>query len=152
MAIVINLIPSSIAYYNSKKNESLFRSNMHQLLLKSQLSFHVFFTKACTAIFLEYGSYGNEDCLEAIDLLQNHLLATLPQSIFQHLSEDRNSTNKNSFQLLIWSKDPRIKLGVFLHPSLTKFRFAKYYYYHVLHYQLLWGFLIHVRLNFQDEI
>jgi hypothetical protein len=81
--------------------------------------------QACTTIFLEYGSFGNEDCREAIEQLQKHLLAALPLSVFEQLSEDRNSCTRNNYQganqLLIWSKDPRIKLGVFLHPSLTRF-------------------------------
>ena len=89
--------------------------------------------QACTTIFLEYGSYGNEDCLDAIDLLQKYLLTSLPLSLFEHLSEDRNSCNRNSYpganQLLIWSKDPRIKLGVFLHPALTKFRLTSSFYF-----------------------
>jgi hypothetical protein len=50
--------------------------------------------QACTTIFLEYGSYGNEDCLEAIEQLQRQLLTSLPLSVFEQLSEDRNGGSR----------------------------------------------------------
>ena len=61
----------------------------------------------------------------------------MPITIFEHLAEDRNessrsgglSTNSGSvlfssshhLHLSLWSKDPRIKLGIFLHPRITRF-------------------------------
>ena len=46
-------------------------------------------------------------------------MSVLFQSTFEHLVEERNSKCRGGF--LLWSKDPRIKLGVFLHPCITKF-------------------------------
>lgn len=62
---------------------------------------------------------------------------SLPITIFEHLAEDRNESNRsrstfssNSSSLfgsnhhnncLLWSKDPRIKLSIFLHPYITRF-------------------------------
>jgi len=77
--------------------------------------------QGCTNIFLEHGSYGNKDCVDAITDLQNHLIASLPLTVFEHLAEDRNSRTSNQNSLVLWSKDPRIKLGLFLHPSIRKF-------------------------------
>lgn len=77
--------------------------------------------QACTNIFLEHGSYGNQECTDAIGELQNYLIQSLPLTIFENLSEDRNSRTRNQNPLLLWSKDPRIKLGLFLHPSIRKF-------------------------------
>jgi len=77
--------------------------------------------QGCTNIFLEHGSYGNQDCVDAINDLQNCLTSNLPLTIFEHLSDDRNSCTRNHNPLIIWSKDQRIKLGLFLHPSIRKF-------------------------------
>ncbi len=77
--------------------------------------------QSCTNIFLENGSYGNQDCVNAIQELQSYLTTLLPLTVFEHLSEDRNSTTRNHNPLIYWSKDPRIKLGLFLHPSIRKF-------------------------------
>jgi hypothetical protein len=84
--------------------------------------------KGCANIFLEYGSYGNQDCLDAIADIQSQLTSTLPLVVFEHLAEDRNSpeTDRRSrthhyTSVLLWSKDPRIKLGLFLHPSIRRF-------------------------------
>ena len=133
---------------------------------------------ACTNIFLEHGSYDNEDCVSAVEDLQNyyvkrlaiceeyysynnifwkfnqlqlllswnilhfltysHLRFSLPITIFEHLAEDRNESNRSRSlltsssgisyfgsshhsQCLLWSKDPRIKLSIFLHPHITRF-------------------------------
>ena len=62
---------------------------------------------------------------------------SLPITIFEHLAEDRNESNRSrsSFtsngnalfgsshhnHCLLWSKDPRIKLSIFLHPHITRF-------------------------------
>ena len=75
----------------------------------------------CTNIFLEHGSYGNQDCVDAINDLQKYLTSNVPLTIFEHLAEDRNSCTRNHNPLIIWSKDQRIKLGLFLHPSIRKF-------------------------------
>lgn len=72
---------------------------------------------ACTNIFLEHGCYGNEECHQAMEELQAFLVSYLPTSVFEQLAEDRNSHLKSP---LLWSKDPRIKLGVFLHPSISR--------------------------------
>lgn len=77
--------------------------------------------QGCTNIFLEHGSYGNQDCLDAINDLQNYLISMLPLTVFEHLAEDRNSRTRNHNPLFLWSKDPRIKLGLFLHPNIRKF-------------------------------
>lgn len=77
--------------------------------------------QACTNIFLEHGSYGNQECTDAIGELQKYLVQSLPQTIFEHLSEDRNARTRHQNSLVLWSKDPRIKLGLFLHPSIRKF-------------------------------
>ena len=93
---------------------------------------------ACTNIFLEHGSYGNEDCISAIEELQVYLINSLPITIFEHLAENRNELNRRRTlaasstsssllgyshhnQFLLWSKDPRIKLSIFLHPHITRF-------------------------------
>lgn len=59
------------------------------------------------------------------------LITTLPLTVFEQLAEDRNSRKSfssglhgiqsHNSNLLLWSKDPRIKLGLFLHPSISKF-------------------------------
>ena len=67
------------------------------------------------------------------------LFFSLPITIFEHLAEDRNESNRSrsSFtsnsngnalfgsshhnHCLLWSKDPRIKLGIYLHPHITRF-------------------------------
>ena len=94
--------------------------------------------QACTNIFLEHGSYGNEECLCAIEDLQIYLINSLPTTIFEHLAESRNEPNRygtpslthNSSslfgsshhnQLFLWSKDPRIKLSIFLNPHISRF-------------------------------
>jgi len=77
--------------------------------------------QGCTNIFLEHGSYGNQDCVDAINDLQKYLTSNVPLTIFEHLAEDRNSCTRNHNPLIIWSKDQRIKLGLFLHPSIRKF-------------------------------
>ena len=79
------------------------------------------FFSGCTNIFLEHGSYGNQDCVDAINDLQKYLTSNVPLTIFEHLAEDRNSCTRNHNPLIIWSKDQRIKLGLFLHPSIRKF-------------------------------
>jgi len=75
---------------------------------------------ACTDIFLEHGCYGNEECTIEIARLQERLISALPSTVFEQLVEERNSHNGVCSQLL-WSKDPRIKLAVFLHPSISRF-------------------------------
>ena len=77
--------------------------------------------QGCINVFLEHGSYGNQDCVDAIQELQNYLISTLPLTVFQHLADDRNACARTHNPLLFWSLDPRIKLGLFLHPSITKF-------------------------------
>jgi len=77
--------------------------------------------QACTNIFLEHGSYANQDCLDAVSKLQKHLISFMPLTLFEQLAEDRNSRNRNNNPLFLWSKDPRIKLALFLHPSMRKF-------------------------------
>jgi len=77
--------------------------------------------QGCTNIFLEHGSYSNHECVDAINDLQNYLTSNVPLTIFEHLAEDRNSCTRNHNPLIIWSKDQRIKLGLFLHPSIRKF-------------------------------
>ena len=52
--------------------------------------------------------------------LQERLISSLPLSVFEQLVEERNSHNGVCSQLL-WSKDPRIKLAVFLHSSISRF-------------------------------
>ncbi len=74
----------------------------------------------CTNIFLEHGCYGNEDCAREISRLQDRLVSHLPTTVFEHLVEDRNGMQTRASELL-WSKDPRIKLGVLMHPSITRF-------------------------------
>ncbi len=73
----------------------------------------------CNKIFLDAGTYGSDACMSAVARLQSYLISSVPLSIFEHLLEDRNSRIKRC--ALFWSKDPRIKLAVFLHPSITKF-------------------------------
>jgi len=75
---------------------------------------------ACTDIFLEHGCYGNEDCTAEIARLQKMLVSSLPTIVFEQLVEARNS-HKGVCSQLLWSKDPRIKLAVFLHPSISRF-------------------------------
>lgn len=77
--------------------------------------------QACTNIFLEHGSYANQECLDAVTSLQKHLISFMPLTLFEQLAEDRNSRNRNNNPLFLWSKDPRIKLALFLHPSMRKF-------------------------------
>ena len=86
----------------------------------NDLTIFIFFS-GCTNIFLEHGSYGNQDCVDAINDLQKYLTSNVPLTIFEHLAEDRNSCTRNHNPLIIWSKDQRIKLGLFLHPSIRKF-------------------------------
>jgi hypothetical protein len=74
---------------------------------------------ACTNIFLEHGCYGNEECMTEIERMQERLFTDLPLTVFEHLVDDRNSQTRGN--QLLWSKDPRIKLGVFLHPSISRF-------------------------------
>lgn len=71
----------------------------------------------CSNIFLEFGCYGNEDCIRAVEKLQSLLVDQLPLTVFEGLADERNE----SLQHLLWSKDPRIKLSAFLHKSITRF-------------------------------
>ena len=73
--------------------------------------------QACTNIFLEHGCFGNADSMRGIADIQNYLVSQLPLTIFEDLSDDRNSQAQSH----LWSKDARIKLAVFLHPVLTRF-------------------------------
>lgn len=91
---------------------------LYQLCLSSSSQL---IDQTCSNIFLEHGSYGNEDCVEAIRELQSYLITLLPLTVFEHLLEERNSCSRNHNPLLYWSKDPRIKLGLFLHPNIRKF-------------------------------
>ena len=52
--------------------------------------------QACTNIFLEHGSYANQDCLDAVSKLQKHLISFMPLTLFEQLPEDRNSRNRNN--------------------------------------------------------
>lgn len=76
---------------------------------------------ACNNIFLEHGNYCNTYCTDAIRMLQDYLIQSLPLTIFESLSDDRNARTRHQNSLFLWSKDPRIKLGLFLHPSIRKF-------------------------------
>ena len=49
------------------------------------------------------------------------MIQSLPLTIFESLSDDRNARTRHQNSLFLWSKDPRIKLGLFLHPSIRKF-------------------------------
>ena len=89
--------------------------------INSQLTLCLFFLSGCTNIFLEHGSYGNQECVDAINDLQKYLTSNVPLTIFEHLAEDRNSCTRNHNPLIIWSKDQRIKLGLFLPPTIRKF-------------------------------
>ena len=62
----------------------------------------------------------SQDCTIEIARLQEKLTSSLPLSVFEELVEERNTHNGACGQLL-WSKDPRIKLAVFLHPSISSF-------------------------------
>lgn len=61
-----------------------------------------------------------QECTIEIARLQERLISALPSTVFEQLVEERNSHNGVCSQLL-WSKDPRIKLAVFLHPSISRF-------------------------------
>jgi hypothetical protein len=76
---------------------------------------------ACTRIFLEQGPYGiSGDCAVALAHLQDFLISTLPLSLFEQLAEERNVTKSNT-PSWSWYGDQRIKLSLFMHPSLTHF-------------------------------
>ena len=71
-----------------------------------------------TYVNLHFSQQKNQKCILILISFQNFLIEQLPRSIFELLAEDRN----NDFcSQLLWSKDPRIKLSVFLHPIITKF-------------------------------
>ena len=74
---------------------------------------------ACTNIFLEHGCYGNEDCVRAIGRFQTFLIDQMPTTVFHQLSVECRTHDGHNQPL--WSKDKWIKLGVFLHESLTSF-------------------------------
>ncbi len=90
-------------------------------------------SSACTVAFLNHGGYGSEECAGAIDAIQSFLVAQLPNTVFERLAEERNGglVSASSGARCLghpaaaggvggWARDARIKLAVFLHPSLTK--------------------------------
>jgi len=76
--------------------------------------------RACARILLESGPYGSFDCTTAIFDLQCALINKLPWSLFEELAKERNSV-KISPSTWAWCGDQRVKLSLFMHPSLRSF-------------------------------
>ena len=51
-------------------------------------------------------------------MIQSYLTSSLPTAVYERLSEERNAGSKNEF---LWNRDQRIKLGVYMHESITRF-------------------------------
>jgi len=77
---------------------------------------------ACTSIFLEHGGFQFGECASEVEALQEYLITNLPLTLFEILGSDRNLANRQYQNAFFWIKDPRIKLALFMHPSITAFR------------------------------
>ena len=99
--------------------ESLFQISLNKATdLLHEISLH---------LYLENETFYTDHCQLKIEAIQDHLVDLLPLSVFEKLAENRGRFKRlpGHYMPLNFTQEPclgRIKVGMFLHPTITKLR------------------------------